>query len=278
MDATPAPFLRIEPTRGWRVDLRLQEIWKHRELLYFLVWRDIKLRYRQTVLGALWAVIQPVLPMVVFSIIFGRLAKLPSEGVPYPIFAYAALLPWCLFANALTQASNSLVVNQDLITKVYLPRLIIPLAATLPGLLDFAISFLVLVGMMFYYDIAPGPAMFALPLFVILVILTALSVGLWSSALNVRYRDVRHTIPFVMQFWMYCTPVVYSSTLVPERWRILYGLNPMVGVTDGFRWALLGRSDPPLLTLAVSVGIVLFLLLGGLIYFRRTEATFADVV
>jgi lipopolysaccharide transport system permease protein len=269
--------LLIEPSGKW-APLRLRDLWDYRELLYFLVWRDIKVRYKQTALGAAWAILQPVLTMAVFSIFFGRLAKVPSGGVPYPVFVYAALLPWQLFAFTLTESSNSLVVNQHLITKVYFPRLAVPIAAVLGGLVDFGISFCVLLLLLFYYGIAPAFTVLALPLFVALAIATALGAGLWLSALNVQYRDVRYTIPFLTQFWLFATPVAYPSSLVPERWRVLYGLNPMAGVVEAFRWALLGKSAGPGPLLAVSVAVVTVMLVGGLFYFRRMEKTFADVV
>jgi lipopolysaccharide transport system permease protein len=279
-DAAPAPELTrivIRPSRGW-VPLRLGELWAYRELLYFLAWRDVKVRYKQTVLGAAWAVLQPLLTMVVFSVVFGRLANVPSDGLPYPIFAYCALLPWQLFAHALVESGNSLVGNQNLITKVYFPRLVIPLAAVATGLVDFAIAFVVLVGLMAYYGIVPTPAVLALPGLVLLALLAALGVGLWLSALNVQYRDVRYTIPFLTQLWLFATPVAYPASLVPERWRPLVGLNPMSGVVEGFRWALLGRAEPPGLMLAVSIVVVAGVLVSGLYYFRRMERTFADVV
>lgn len=273
----PLPMLIIRPSRGW-VSLRFTELWEYRELLYFLTWRDIKVRYKQTILGAAWAVIQPFFGMVVFSVFFGHLAKIPSDGLPYPIFAYCALLPWQLFAHALTESSNSLVANERLITKVYFPRLVVPLSAVLAGLLDFAVAFLVLIGMLWYYGIVPTVAVFALPLFLLLAVMTALGVGLWLSALNVQYRDVRYTIPFLTQFWLFATPVAYPSSLVPKPWRALCGLNPMAGVVEGFRWALLGKAEGPGALLAVSVAVVVLLLIGGLYYFRRMEKTFADVV
>lgn len=266
----------IRPSRGW-VSLNLRDLWEYRDLLYFLVWRDVKVRYKQTVLGAAWAILQPFLTMVVFSVFFGRLAKVPSDGIPYPIFAYTALLPWQLFAHALNESGNSLVANQQLIKKIYFPRLVIPISAVLAGLVDFGIAFLVLLGMMCYYGVVPTAAALTLPLFILLAIATALAVGLWLSALNVQYRDVRYTLPFLTQFWLFATPIAYSSTLVPERWRPLYGLNPMAGVVEGFRWALLGKGGVgPMLI--VSVLAVILLLLGGLVYFRRMEKTFADVV
>jgi lipopolysaccharide transport system permease protein len=272
-----APVTVIRPSRGW-ISLNLRDLWEYRELLYFLTWRDIKVRYKQTVLGAAWAIIQPFFTMVVFSLFFGRLAGVPSEGVPYPIFAYCALLPWNYFAGALDRAGNSLVGSANLITKVYFPRLVIPLSAVLAGLLDFAIAFVVLIGMMLFYGITPTAAVLTLPFFLLLALLTALGVGLWLSALNVQYRDVRYTIPFLTQFWLFASPVAYGASLVPERWRLLYGLNPMAGVIEGFRWTLLGKAEAPGPLLAISVAVVIILLLGGLFYFRRMEKTFADVV
>jgi lipopolysaccharide transport system permease protein len=273
----PSPIVEIRPSKGW-VALNLRDLWEYRELLYFLTWRDVKVRYKQTALGAAWAVLQPLFTMIVFSIVFGRLAKVPSDGIPYPVFAYCALLPWNFFAGALDRAGNSLVGSSNLITKIYFPRLVIPMSAVLAGLLDFAIAFVVLIAMMLYYGITPTGAIFTLPLFLLLALITALAVGLWLSALNVEYRDVRYTIPFLVQVWMYASPVAYSSTLVPPQWRALFGLNPMAGVIDGFRWALLGQSNPPGALLGVSVVITVLLLIGGLLYFRRMEQTFADVV
>ncbi len=267
----------IRPAKGW-ASLNLRDLWEYRELLYFLTWRDIKVRYKQTALGATWAVLQPFLTMIVFTIFFGKLAKVPSDNLPYPIFCYTALLPWQLFVYALNQSGNSLVGNQQLITKVYFPRLVIPLSALLAGLVDFLVAFAVLLGMMVYYGIWPSMAILTLPLFLLLALATALAVGLWLSALNVEYRDVRYTIPFLTQFWLFATPIAYPSSLVPERWRALYGLNPMAGVVEGFRWALLGQefSNGPLLL--VSVVVVIALLISGLLYFRRMERTFADVI
>src|SRR6266566_7702204 len=270
------PTFFIDPPSGW-TSIGFRELWEYRELLYFLTLRDIKVRYKQTALGAAWAVIQPFFMMVVFSLFFGRLAKIPSDGIPYPIFTFCALLPWQLFAHALTESSNSLVANERLITKVYFPRLVVPIAAVLGGLVDFAVAFVILLGMMFYYGIFPTWQIITLPGFLLLAIMTALGVGLWLSALNVQYRDVRYTINFLIQFWLFATPVAYPSSIVPERWRPLYGLNPMAGVVEGFRWALLG-SKPPGAMLAVSVAVVIVLLVGGLYYFRRMEQEFADVV
>lgn len=270
------PVLIGPPGRG--LQLGLGELWSYRELAYFLVWRDVKVRYKRTLLGGLWALLQPVLTMAAFSLFFGRLAKVPSDGLPYPVFAYAALLPWQLFAQALAESAASLVGNQNLITKVYFPRLVIPLAAVLGGLLDFAVAFSVLVVLMAYYGIAPTVAVCTLPLFVLMAALTALAVGLWLSVLNVRYRDVRYAMPFLVQLWLFLTPVAYPSSLVPAAWRPVYGLNPMVGVVEGFRWALLGRGEPPSLLIAVSVGVVLALMVGGVAYFRRAEQTLADQI
>jgi lipopolysaccharide transport system permease protein len=273
----PLPDLLIEPPAGW-ASLGLKELWEYRELLFFLTWRDIKVRYKQTALGAAWAVIQPVFMMVVFSLFFGKLGGIPSDGLPYPVFVFCALLPWQLFAFALSESSNSLVSNQNLITKVYFPRLVVPISAVLGGLIDFAIAFVILLGMMAYFRIVPGAAVLALPLFVLLAVATALGVGLWLSALNVQYRDVRYTIGFLTQFWLFATPVAYPSSIIPERWRWLYGVNPMAGVVEGFRWALLGKADAPGPLLAVSVGVVVLIFVSGLYYFRRMEETFADLV
>src|SRR2546423_2744972 len=270
------PPLILRPGGGW-TSLGLRELWEYRELLYFLVWRDIKVRYKQTVLGGAWAIIQPFFMMIVFSLFFGRLARVPSDGVPYPVFTFCALLPWQLFAQALSESSNSLVANERLITKVYFPRLVVPLSAVLGGLVDFAIAFVVLGLMMAYYGITPHFAVLTLPLLVLLAVMTAFGVGLWLSALNVQYRDVRYTITFLTQFWMFATPIAYPSSIVPERCRPLYGFNPMAGVVEGFRWALLG-TRPPGAMLAVSVVAVIMILVGGLYYFRRMEETFADVV
>jgi lipopolysaccharide transport system permease protein len=267
----------IKPSRGW-VFPQLRDVWAYRELLYFLVWRQLKVRYKQTVLGVLWAIIQPFFLMVIFSIFFGRLAKIPSEGIPYPIFAYAGLLPWTYFAKSLNACTESLVGNSHLITKVYFPRLIIPISSVLSGLVDFSIAFTILLAMMFYYQIIPTLAALLLPFLILMALATALGVGLWFSALNVQYRDIRYAISFLAQFWFFATPVVYPSTLVPERWRVLYSLNPMTSVVEGFREALLGKGqlDWPMFT--VSITVVVFLVLSGTFYFRRMEKRFADVV
>jgi lipopolysaccharide transport system permease protein len=271
------PVLRIAPPHGW-LDIDFKELWAARELLYFFVWRDIKVRYKQTAIGAAWAVIQPFMTMVVFSLFFGKLAKMDSHGLPYPIFYYSALLPWTYFAGAVQNATNVVVEQQHVITKVYFPRLILPLSAVVAGLLDFAISFVVFLGMMAYYRIMPGLALLLFPGFLLLAVLTAFGVGLWLSALNAIYRDVRYVIPFLVQFWLFASPVAYPSTLVPERWRWLYGLNPMAGVIEGFRWALTGHGQPPNIMLAVSTGMVLLLVGGGLAFFNKMEGTIADVV
>jgi lipopolysaccharide transport system permease protein len=276
-DHPETPRIRIEPSQGW-ISLGLKELWQYRELLFFLTWRDIKVRYKQTALGAAWAIIQPLFTMLVFTIFFGRLAKVPSDGIPYPLFSYAALLPWQLFASALTESSNSVVANERLITKVYFPRLVVPLASVFTGLVDFAIAFTLLIAMMAWYQVKPTWAVLTLPLFVLFAMATALGAGLWLSALNVQYRDVRYTLPFLVQFWLFASPVAYSSTLVPARWRPLYGLNPMAGVIEGFRWALLGKAHAPGLMLAVSGLVVASVLVGGLYYYRRMEKTFADLV
>jgi lipopolysaccharide transport system permease protein len=271
------PVLIIRPSRGW-VSLQLRDLWEYRELLYFLTWRDIKVRYKQTVLGAAWAVIQPFFTMVVFSIFFGSLAKMPSEGIPYPIFSYTALVPWTFFAHGLTQSSDSLVGSAHLISKVYFPRLVVPLSAVVSGVVDFVLAFVVLLGMMFYFHILPtANAVWLLPL-LLLAFVTALGVGLWLSALNVQFRDVRYTVPFLAQFWMYATPIAYSSSLLPQPWRTLYGLNPMAGVVEGFRWALLGTQTAPGPIIVVSSLAAVGLLVSGAFYFRRMERTFADVV
>lgn len=267
----------IRPRRV-RTLIEWSELWDYRDLIYFLTWRDIKVRYKQTALGAAWAVLQPVLTMVVFSIFFGNLAGIPSGEVPYPVFAYTALVPWTFFANAVTQASNSLVQQEAILTKVYFPRIIVPLAAVLAGLVDFAIAFVVLVGMLFAYGIVPTAAVITLPLLVIFAALTAFAVGLWLSGLNVRYRDVRYTLPFIVQVWLFASPVAYPSSLVPEAWQPLYGLNPMVGVIDGFRWALLGDVAAPGASFYVSILMVIAILVGGLAYFRHMERSFADAV
>jgi lipopolysaccharide transport system permease protein len=269
--------LILRPTRGWG-SLNLQDLWTYRELIYFLTWRDLKVRYKQTVLGAAWAILQPLLSMVVFSIFFGGLLRVSSDNVPYPIFSYTALLPWGMFSKALTDAGRSLVMNRNMITKVYFPRLVVPISSVLASLVDFAIAFVVLLGMMWYFKIVPTAAIWTLPLFLLLALITALGVGLWLSAMNVVYRDVGYILPFLTQFWFYLTPVVYPASKVPESWRLIYALNPMVGVIEGFRWALLATPTAPGPMLLVSATIALLLLVSGLFYFRRMERVFADMV
>ncbi len=275
--ATPLPVLRIEPSIGWN-SLHLNEVWAYRELLYFMVWRDVKVRYKQTVLGAAWALIQPLFTMIVFSVFFGRLAKMPSDGIPYPLFALAALVPWTFFAQGLIQSSDSLVGNQNLIRKIYFPRLVIPISVVSGAVIDFALGFVMLGCMMIAYHVKLTPRILLLPGFVLLAYVTALSVGLWLSSLNVKYRDVKYVVPFLTQFWMFSTPIAYSSSLLKEPWRTLYGLNPMTGVVEGFRWALLGAHTAPGPMLIVSSTVCVLLLVGGAFYFRRMERTFADVV
>ncbi len=269
--------IRIEPTHGW-VSVKLKELWQFRELLFFLTWRDIKVRYKQTVLGVAWAVLQPVMTMIVFSLFFGRLAKVPSDGLPYPIFNYAALVPWTLFASALGQASNSLVSNGQMIKKVYFPRLALPISTIFAAFVDFILAFLVLLLMMAFYDITPTANIIWLPLFMLLAVVTALGMALGLSALNVQFRDIRYAIPFLTQFWFFITPIAYPSSLLPQPWRTLYGLNPMAGVVEGFRWALLGTETAPGPIVIVSAFAAAILLIGGAYYFSRMEKTFADVV
>ncbi len=269
--------LWIEPVHGW-ASLKLKELWEYRELLYFLVWRDVKVRYKQAALGAAWAILQPLLTMLIFSVIFGRFAKVPSDGTPYPLFAFVALVPWTFFATSMTQSSNSVVGSANLVTKVYFPRLAIPLASVLAGLVDFALAFVVLLGMMVYYRHAPTEHVLWLPAFVLLELCVAVGVGFWLSAMNVKYRDVRYVVPFLTQFWMYASPIIYSSSIIPARYRTLYALNPIVGVVDGFRWALLGTKTPPGPMVAVSAAATLLFLVGGALYFRHMETEFADIV
>jgi len=275
--AGDVPVIRIESSKGW-VSLKLHELWEYRELLYFLTWRDIKVRYKQTVLGAAWAIIQPFFTMVVFSLFFGRLARVPSDGIPYPIFSYTALVPWTFFANGLNQAVHGMVNHSNLIKKVYFPRLAIPIAKVLAGMVDFLLAFVVLIVMMFAYGIVPTVNMLWLPLFLLLALATSLGVGLWLSAMNVQFRDVGYTVPFITQFWLFATPIAYPSSLLPEPWRTLYGINPMAGVVEGFRWALLGTDTAPGPIILLSSLVALALLVSGAFYFRRMERTFADVV
>lgn len=269
--------VRIEPSKGW-VSIDFSELWEYRELLYFLTWRDIKVRYKQTVLGAAWAIIQPLFTMVVFSLFFGKLAQIPSDGVPYPIFAYAALVPWAFFAHGLNHSSNSLLGSSNLIKKVYFPRLIIPIAGVLSGGVDFLLAFIVLIGMMLFMGIIPTVNIVWLPFLLILTCVTALGIGMWFAALNVQFRDVKHTIPFLTQVWLFSTPIAYPSSLLPEFWQPFYALNPMVGVVEGFRWALLGTDTAPGGMIFVSSSMAICLLVAGCLYFRRMEKTFADVL
>ena len=271
------PITRIAPSSGW-VSLRLGELWEYRELLYFLTWREIKVRYKQTVLGAGWAIIQPLFTMLVFSLFFGRLAKVPSDNIPYPLFSLAGLVPWTFFANGLSQSSTSLVTSSNLVSKVYFPRLAIPLSAILSGAVDFAISFVLLAGMMACYHQAPSLRCVFLPLFFLLSFVTAVGAGLWLSALNVDYRDVRYVVPFLTQLWLFATPIAYPSSLLNARWRVVYGLNPMTGVVEGFRWALFQTDAVPARMIAISSLAALLMLVSGAFYFRRMESTFADVV
>ena len=271
------PRTRRKPSKGWAWP-KFRELWEYRELLFFFVWRDIKVRYKQTVLGAAWAIIQPFFTMVIFSLFFGRLAQVPSDGLPYPIFSYAALVPWTFFATALTQASNSLVSSANMVKKIYFPRLALPIATVLAGVVDFALAFVVLLGMMFYYDLTPTINVLWLPLFLLLALVTSLGVSLWFSAMNVQFRDVHYTIPFLTQAWLFATPIAYPSSLLPEPWRTFYGLNPMAGVVEGFRWALLGTDTAPGPMMILSALVSLALFIGGGLYFRRMEQSFADVL
>jgi lipopolysaccharide transport system permease protein len=268
---------RLQPSYGW-VSLKLREVWQYRELLFFLTWRDIKVRYKQTVLGASWAILQPLFSMVIFTVFFGNLGKIPSDNIPYPIFSYTGLLPWTFFANSLTMASNSLVANSNMLKKVYFPRLALPISTILGGVVDFALAFILLIGLMVYYGIVPTVNILWLPFFVMLAFITSLGVGLWLSAMNVQFRDLRYAVPFLTQAWLFITPIVYPSSLLSEPWRTLYGLNPMAGVVEGFRWALLGSETASASIIVASTVMALVLLVTGALYFRRMERTFADVV
>jgi lipopolysaccharide transport system permease protein len=267
----------IAPPRGW-FELNLREMWNYRELLYFFVWRDLKIRYKQTAIGVGWVVLQPLMAMLLFTVFFGRLAKMPSEGLPYPVFYYTGLLPWLYFSASLTHATNTVVEHERVITKVYFPKMFLPFSAVLSGLVDFGIGFVLLLGMMLYYHLIPTIATFLVPIFLLLAVMTALAVGLWLSALNAIYRDVRYVIPFLVQFWLFASPVVYPSTVVPAKWRWLYGLNPMAGVVEGFRWAVTGRGKAPGVLVLVSATTVLLLFLGGVVYFKKMESKIADTV
>jgi lipopolysaccharide transport system permease protein len=271
------PHVRIQPSSGWRA-LDVRELWRYRELAWTLAMRDVSVRYKQTALGVIWALLQPLVAMAIFSLFFGLLIKVPSDGLPYPLFALTGLLPWTYFANATTSASSSLVANTNLISKVYFPRMVIPVASVIGGLIDLAIGFVLLLAVLLFFGIGFGPEMIAVPAFVLLAVLTSLSIGIWLSALDVQYRDVRYAIPFLIQVWMFATPVVYPASVVPEAYRALYALNPMVGVVEGFRWAMLGETAPPVLTIGVSTLAVAIVLISGLFYFRRVERAFADVI
>ena len=269
------PFKVIQPRKGL-FQLDLASVWHHREMLYFLVWRDVIVRYKQTAIGAAWVIVQPTITMIIFTLIFGKMARIPSDGIPYPVFAFCALLPWSYFAQALTRTSGSVVNSSNLVTKIYFPRLLIPLAASVAPVVDLFFSFIVLLALMAWFKIVPTLGLLALPVFLALAIMTALSVGLWAAALNVKYRDVGSIIPFLIQVWMYASPVAYPVSMVPEKWRLLYSLNPMVAVIEGFRWAFLGKGSPDLMMIGISSTAVLVLLFGGLVYFKRMERTFVD--
>jgi len=271
-------IIYIKPTTGLAA-LNLRDLWVYRELVFFMIWRNLKVRYKQTLLGATWAVIQPLMTMIVFNFIFGNVAKVPTDDIPYPIFSYTALLPWGLFTTALNQASRSLTTNQNMVTKIYFPRLVLPISSVLAGLVDFAIAFVILIGLMFYYGVSPAwNVLWTLPLFLLLSIIAALGVSLWLSAINVQYRDVNYALPFLTQFWLFITPVAYSASVISDKWQLVYSLNPMAGVVNGFRWALLGAGKGPDLAFWISVGISLLILVSGLFYFRNMERTFADTI
>jgi lipopolysaccharide transport system permease protein len=267
----------IRPLKGWSA-LGMFELWQYRELLYFMAWRDIKVRYKQTVIGILWAIIQPFMTMIVFTLFFGRMAQLPTDGLPYPIFYYAGLLPWTFFSGGIRQASNSLIEGSNMVKRVYFPRMVMPIGAILSLVLDFALAFLLLLGMMVYYGLQPTVNVIWLPLLLVLAFITALGIGLWLSALNVQFRDIRYALPFLIQLWLFITPVVYPASLLSESWRAIYALNPMVGVVEGFRWALLGTDTRPGFTIVISTVTAIILLLSGAFYFKRVERTFADVI
>ncbi|TET96644.1 MAG: ABC transporter permease [Anaerolineales bacterium] len=271
------PVILVRPSKGW-ASLNLGELWRYRELVYFFIWRDIKVRYKQTLLGAAWAIIQPFLVMVIFNIFFGKLANMPSDGIPYPIFAYVALLPWQLFENGVRKAGNSLVTGRNLLTKVYFPRLAIPIASVIAGLVDFALALTILLVMMWFYDYSPTKWILFTPLLLILALVTALGTGLWLSALNVNYRDIGYIIPFIIRVWFFLTPITYSASIVPEEYQTIYALNPMTGVIQGFRWAMLGVGEPPSALILASTVAAVSIMISGLFYFRRMERTFADVV
>ena len=274
---TAVPVTVIEPSHGW-LALNLKDLWDYRELVYFLIWRDVKIKYKQTVIGVGWAILQPLVTMIVFTLVFKKVADVPSDNIPYPIFAYTALLPWNLFSGGLNRSTVSLVAQSNLISKVYFPRLIIPLSATVAGIIDFAIAFIILLAMMFWYGIMPKLAILSLPFFITVALLAAVSVGIWLAALNVRYRDVGHAVPFLIQIWMFASPVAYPVSVVPEKWRLLYSLNPLAGVIEGFRWAMLGKESPDFVVIGISTLAMIALLFSGIVYFRQTERTFADLI
>lgn len=276
-DAYSTPTYKIQPTKGW-VKINFKEMWSYRELLYFLTWKEVKVRYQQTVMGLAWAIMQPAFSMIIFTIFFGRLAKMPSDGIPYPLFSYTALLPWTLFTSGVTKSANSLVGESSLLKKVYLPRLFLPLAKNIACLVDFSLAFIILVGLFFYYDVSLSVKIFWLPLFVFLAFVTSLGVGLLLSALNAQFRDVQYIIPFFIQMWLFITPVVYPTSMLPDSFKLFYALNPMVGVVDGFRWALLGVGEGPGLTMFTSFSVTCVICVVGLYYFNVMEKTFADVV
>jgi lipopolysaccharide transport system permease protein len=268
----------IKPSKGLAA-LNLRDLWIYRELVFFMVWRDVKVKYKQTLLGMAWAVVQPVMTMLVFTFVFDRVAKLPTDGMPYEVFSFTALLPWGLFVTALNQGSRSLVAHNNMVTKIYFPRLILPMSSVFAGLVDFAIAFVILIGLMLYYQVMPAwQYLWTLPFFLLLAIVTALGVALWLSAINVKYRDVNHALPFMTQFWLFATPVAYSFSTLSEKLQILLSLNPMTGVVNGFRWALLGSGTGPDITLWISVAISILIFISGLFYFRSMEKTFADTI
>ena len=279
-EAHPSPsqvVTEIRPDRGW-LDLDLGAVWRYRELLGVLVMRDLQVLYKQALLGAGWAILQPVFAVIIFSIIFGYIVKMPSEGVPYPLFAFAGVLPWTYFAEAVRRSGTGLVTDAELVRKVYFPRLIMPLANVISPLVDFCIAFVVLLVVMAFYGIAPGWKMLVIPPLMLIAALLALSIGLWLAPINVRFRDIKHTLPFLIQIWMYASPIVYPLSIVPQEWQALYALNPMVGVIEGFRWAVFDRGEPNFTALAMSGAVIVLLLAGGLVFFRRMERTFADVI
>lgn len=270
-------YVEIRPSKKL-LNLELDRLWRYRELLYFLIWRELKIRYKQAAFGAGWAIVQPVFTVAIFTVVFGYFAKMPSDGIPYPVFAFTALVPWTYFSEALRRCATGLVGDSDLIRKIYFPRLIIPLAAVTSPMADFLLSLIVLIVLLFWYGLTPTWGVVFLPLFLFMSMVSALAIGLWLGPLNVRFRDINHTLPFLIQIWMYASPIVYPLSIVPERWRLLYSLNPMVGVIEGFRWALLGKQSPDILSMGISMLVVVLLFLSGIVYFKRMERFFADVI